>query len=89
MWDSVDIDELKYKFEPSVFKNLDIDNVSKIILYLKKENVDYIDELIMNYLDLFMMDYVEFIKRVDKLKLKYGNDVFFKISLDMSILDEF
>ena len=89
MWDNVDIEELKDKFEPSVFENLDINNVSKIILYLKNNNVTYIDELIMNYLDLFMIDYLEFVKRAEKLKLKYGNDLFLQIGLDMSILDEF
>lgn len=86
---NIDINELYDKYEPEIFQNLDEENVVKIINFLILEKVDFIDELFSDYLDLFRIDYNEFINRFNNLKEKYGNNLVKLISNDLSILDEF
>lgn len=86
---NIDINELYDKYEPEIFQNLDEENVVKIINFLILEKVDFIDELFSDYLDLFRIDYNEFINRFNNLKEKYGNNLVELISKDLSILDEF
>mgnify|MGYP003484425169 CR=1 FL=1 len=49
------------KYNKSVLDNLYKDNMLKILDFLKDEKCDYIEELIDDYLDLFMIDYEEFV----------------------------
>ncbi|MCI8778877.1 MAG: hypothetical protein HFI87_06990 [Bacilli bacterium] len=84
-----DIKELYEKYELDVLKNLNDDNILKIVNFLTLEHVDFIDELFSDYLDLFTIDYNEFINRFNNLKQKYGNNLVELISNDLSILDEF
>ncbi len=86
---NIDIKELHEKYEPEIFQNLNDANVLKIVEFLTLENVDYIDELFNNYLDLFIIDYNEFISRFNNLKYKYGEDLVKLIGENLSILDEF
>ncbi len=86
---NIDIKELHEKYEPEIFQNLNDANVLKIVEFLTLENVDYIDELFNNYLDLFIIDYNEFISRFNNLKCKYGEDLVKLIGENLSILDEF
>lgn len=83
------VEELINKYEPEVFQNIDMNNVDKIIEYLDSENVDYIDELLRDYLDLFLIDLDEFKIRFNKLKQTYGENVVDMIAEDLSILDNF
>ena len=83
------VEELINKYEPEVFQNIDMNNVDKIIEYLDSENVDYIDELLRDYLDLFLIDLDEFKTRFNKLKQTYGENVVDMIAEDLSILDNF
>lgn len=85
----IDINEIYEKYEPEVLQNLNMDNVEKIINFLIGQNVDYIDELFSDYLDLFIIDYNEFVVRFNNLKQKYGENLVELISEDLSILDEF
>lgn len=77
----------KYEFE--YIKHLNKENVIKIINYLQNEEVDYIDELLEDYLDLFVLEYEKFKNRFERLKGIYGNDLTEKIANNLSILDEF
>ena len=86
---NIDIKELYEKYEPEILQNLNDDNVLKIVEFLVSEQVDYIDELFNDYLDLFIIDYNEFINRFNNLKQKYGEILVELISNDLSILDEF
>ena len=47
---NVSLDELMDKYELDMLKNLNNENVNKIIEFLYEENVDYIDEIIENKL---------------------------------------
>ncbi len=76
------------KYEESVIKNLDKDNVDKIISFLSLNGCDYIEELLENYLDIFAFEYNEFVIRFNKLNDKYNHNLINEIRDDMNILEE-
>ena len=76
----IDIDITKY--ENSVINNLDRDNAKKIVSFLISENCDYIEQLLEDYLDIFVFEYEDFVK-------KYNNNLINEIRDDMNILEEF
>ena len=85
----MNIENLIEKFEISILTKIEKENFKKIITFLVEEKVDYIDELIENYLDLFIIDYDEFKMRFNKLKEYYGDNLVELISENMNILEEF
>ena len=76
------------KYEESVIKNLDKDNVDKILSFLALNGRDYIEELLENYLDIFAFEYNEFVIRFNKLNDKYNHNLINEIKDDMNILEE-
>ena len=76
------------KYEESVIKNLDKDNVDKILSFLSLNGCDYIEELLENYLDIFTFEYNEFVIRFNKLNDKYNHNLINEIKDDMNILEE-
>ena len=84
----INIDEIKEKYEESVFENLDKENFYKIVTFLSKEKCNYIEDIVSDYLDLFNMQYDEFIKQYEKLNKKYNGMLIEKASEDMNILEE-
>ena len=76
------------KYEESVIKNLDKDNVDKILSFLSLNGCDYIEELLENYLDIFVFEYNEFVIRFNKLNDKYNHNLINEIMDDMNILEE-
>ena len=85
----MNIENLIEKFEISILTKIEKENFKKIITFLIEEKVDYIYELIENYLDLFIIDYDEFKMRFNKLKEYYGDNLVELISENMNILEEF
>ena len=76
------------KYEESVIKNLDKDNVDKILSFLSLNGCDYIEELLENYLDIFAFEYNEFVIRFNKLNDKYNHNLINEIRDNMNILEE-
>jgi len=85
----INIEELKDKFEPHVFQNLNKENVYKILEFLYKEKCDYIEDLIEDYLDLFNFEYEEFVIKYNLLNDKYNGEFLSLASEDMNLLEEF
>lgn len=85
----INIKNIKEKFENHVFQNLDKENVYKIIEFLSREKCDYIEDIVSDYLDLFNIQYEEFIRKYNILNDKYNGDFLEKASADMNILEEF
>ena len=88
MISKINYEELVNKFEPHVIKNIDMENLNKIINFLVSEKFDYIDEIVEDYLDLFLIDYEDFVSRYQLLKNKYGENLVELISEDLGILEE-
>ena len=71
-----DKDELKevYEgYEESILENLDEKNIQSIINYLEK-NTTITKDILLYYLDLFIIDVNEFIRKFEKLKQLLGEN---------------
>lgn len=77
------------KYEKEVYKNLDKNNMDRIITFLKSNKCDYIEDLVEDYLDIFTFDYDNFIRIFNILNKKYNNNLINEIGNDMNILEEF
>ena len=77
------------KYEKEVYKNLDKNNMDRIITFLKSNKCDYIEDLVEDYLDICTFDYDNFIRIFNILNKKYNNNLINEISNDMNILEEF
>ena len=62
--------------------------MNKIIEFLLDEQGDYIEEILTNYLDIFLINIEEFKERFNNLKIKYGNNLVELIKDDLGILEE-
>ena len=82
---NIDIEE----YENSVIKNINGENLNKIVSFLVTNGCDYVEELLENYLDIFVFEYDEFVKKYKKLNEKYHHNLINEIKDDMNILEEF
>lgn len=73
------------QYEKDLFLNLDKDNYKKILDFLYIEVPEYTEDIITNYLDLFLINYEEFKDKYNKLKDKYGINF---LKEDISILEQ-
>ena len=77
------------KYSGSVLDNFDDNNMLKIIGFLRDYCCDCIDDLLMDYMDLFTIPYAEFVSKFHKLNAKYDNCFLDLASENMSFFDEF
>ena len=77
------------KYESFVSENLDKDNMYKIIKFLIKEKCDYIEDILNDYLDLFLFPYEEFIDKYNKINLKLDGKLIEMASHNMNLLELF
>lgn len=83
------MEEIIEKYTDGVLKNLNKDNIIKICDFLDEENCNFIEDILEDYLDLFVFDYEEFIKKYNKLNEKYENNYLVMASENMDLLEEF
>jgi len=76
------------KYEESVIKNLNKDNVDKILSFLSLNGCDYVEELLEDYLDIFTFEYDEFVIKFNKLDDEYNHNLINEIRNDMNILEK-
>ena len=69
------------KYVTDVYKNIDKDNMYKIINFLTSKGCNFIEELLSDYLDIFLIDIEEFIIKFNKLNNTFANSwsVFFAL----------
>ena len=77
------------KYENSVIENINEENINKIVSFLLHNGCDYIEELLEDYLDIFMFEYDEFVTKFNRLNEKYNHDLINIIRDDMNVLEEF
>lgn len=81
--------EIIKKYTNETIKNLNKNNVIRIINFLKLEKCDFIEDILEDYLDLFTIEYSEFVKKYNILNKKYNFNLLNEVSSDMNILEEF
>lgn len=77
------------KYSVDVLKNLNKNNMVEIVYFLESQNCDFIEDILEDYLDLFTMEYNEFLNKYNKLNKKYNFNLLNKASEDMNIFEEF
>ena len=77
------------KYSDSVLKNLNKENMNKILNFLINEKCDFLDSIIEDYLDLFTIEYNTFVETYNKLNKQYNNRFLEFASEDMNLLEKF
>lgn len=85
--DEIDTKILRENFDEEMIKQIDEENIDKIINYLEKNNVDYAKDLLISSLDLFLLPVEDFIKQFEKLKNELGRDFAEKLGEDSSLIE--
>lgn len=92
MWLKDYVDETKYSFMLSIYgndfiDNLDYDNFINIYNLFKKYNFYFIDDIILNYLEIFQLD-VNFVdEKIKYLRHKLGSNFVYEIGNDLRYLE--
>ena len=81
-------EELLENYDKEVIDSIDIDNGKKVLEILNKYNFYFIEDIILNYLEIFMIDAKKVEDGILKLKEKIGDNFQIKIGDDLSLLDE-
>lgn len=84
-----DINKIKEKYENSVLKKLDKENGYKIMTFLIEEKCDYIEDILNDYLDLFIFEYEEFVEKYNKINEEFQGNFLKKASEDMNLFEKF
>ena len=86
--DNLDIKILRENFDDDTINKIDMDNISKIIVYLKKNGVYYFKDLFLLSLDLFLLPVDEFITRFEKLKKILGDNFVDELGENYSLIEK-
>ena len=82
------ISEIEDTFDQSVRSHLDDNNLKSIVTYLQMNQIYFIEDILIQYLDLFLFEKEEFIKRFELLKLKYPYNFIEVLAHNLDILEE-
>ena len=82
------IEDIVSKYDSEVLDKLNKENMAKIIIFLQKENCDFIEDLLNDYIDLFIIEYDDFIRRYIILNEKYNYKYLELAAEDMNYLEE-
>lgn len=85
--DEIDIKILKENFDENLIKQIDSDNVLKILKYLENNGIYYAKDLFLTSLDLFLYPLDDFIRKFEILKEKLGDDFVNKLGEDSSLIE--
>ena len=86
-FDEIDIKILKENFDEQTINKLNMENISKIFIYLKNNGTFYAKDLFLSSLDLFLLPYEEFKNRFEYLKIKLGSNYIDKLGEDTSLIE--
>lgn len=74
-------------YDNELLLKLDTNNIINIINYLKKNNIDYIEDILSLYTDLFILDVNDFISKFENLKKRYGKNFCDNLAYKLDILE--
>ena len=75
-------------YKEEYINQLDESNFKKIYELFKSYDVYFINDIILNYLEIFDMDYEDVKNKIEFLKNKLGDNFVYKIGNDMTYLSE-
>lgn len=82
------LDLIYDNYNEGYLHTLDEDNFNKVYNILKKNNFYFIDDIILNYLELFTVDPNFLIEALSYFEEKYGKNYALVIGRNMNILDD-
>lgn len=88
MFNEEEIKNIVDTFDEDIIKKVDIDNLFKIYKYLIDNGIYFARDLIVDYLDIFTLDYDEFVIKFEKLKNKLGSNYIEMLESDISKLED-
>ena len=75
-------------YDENYLLSIDEDNFKDVYMLLKEEGFYFIDDIILNYLELFQID-VEFVRKaLTEIKEIRGEDYIKKIGTNMTLIDK-
>ncbi len=82
-----EINEIINTYEPTILNKLKEKNFLNIINDLKQNQIDYIKDIVIYFLDLFLLDYRDFISKFEKIKEVLGANFKDIIGENINILE--
>ena len=85
--DSAAIFDIMDIYENNLLINLDNDNINNIVNFLKENNITNIRDILINYLDLFILDLTEFKIRFVNLTNKFSTELPNLLNTNIDLLE--
>lgn len=82
-----DIEELYDNYDVNVLNNIDKDNFDKIYSLFKSYKFDFIEDIILKYFDIFILEYKDVNDKLNRLVKALGDNYIDIIGNDMSYLE--
>ena len=86
--DNIYLDMIYSNYNNDYLNNLDEENFKEIYDLFKKYNFYFINDIILNYLEIFEMSYDDVDNGIISLKEKLGDNFVYIIGNNMTYLDE-
>ena len=88
-FDLDDVINLKETFDNDVLNKIDENNLIRCYKYLIDEKIYFAKDMIIEYIDIFLIDYFEFKIKFQKLKDDLGAHYIEKLEEDISIIENY
>lgn len=88
-FDEDDILHLKETFDYELLNKINYENIIKCYEYLIKEKIYFSKDILLEYLDLFLIDYDEFKIKFQQLKKDLGSNYVEKLEENISLLETY
>ena len=85
--DEIDLKILLENFDKETIARLDYNNLKNIMIYLHKNGIYYLKDLLISSFDLFLLPADTFIRQFEKLKTKLGSDYIEKLAFDEGLIE--
>lgn len=82
-----DIEELYDNYDVNVLNNIDKDNFDKVYNLFKEYKFDFIEDIILKYFDIFVLEYKDVDNKLNRLVKALGDNYIDIIGNDMSYLE--
>ncbi len=85
--DEEEMNQIYDTYEPWLLTTINEENFTNIIRYLKENQIDYIKDIIIYYLDLFLLEYPRFVSKFECIKKELGTHYQEIIGDNLNILE--